>query len=72
MSKKIKPKQILITTPFLNYYRVHYPESFDYFLDRYSYQIIEGNGIEFHDVCLDDENFIEEIQKEFIKNGYQD
>lgn len=72
MTKKSPSKRILLTSSFLEYFKVHYLESLEYFMSNYSYQILDGIGVEFHKVSLDDENFIEEIQKEFVKRGYHD
>ena len=63
----IPSRRILLTNSFLDYYKVHQPESFNYFLNRYQHQTLEGLGVEFFNVSIDDENFIEEIQKEFLK-----
>jgi hypothetical protein len=67
MINKTPSKRILLTNSFLNYYKVYYNDSLNYLLEKYSFQLLEGTGIEFHNVSRDDENYIEEAEKEFLK-----
>jgi len=65
-------KKILFTKSFWDYYKTHYPESLSYLMEQYDYQFIEYTGVEFCNVSLDDESFINDVQKEFLKEGYHD
>jgi len=68
MANKSPTKQItLLTNSFLEYYHIHHRDSLDYLLEKYSYQLLEGIGVEFHNISIDDENYIEETEKEFLK-----
>lgn len=68
MSNKPPSRRILLANSFLEYYKVHHSESLNYLLERYSFQPLEGAGIELHNVALDDETYIEEAEKEFLKS----
>jgi hypothetical protein len=67
MANKPPSQRILLTNSFLEYYKVYHQESLNYLMERYSYQILDGSGIEFFKVTLDDENYIEEAEKDFLK-----
>ena len=60
-------KRILLTNSFLDYYQVHHKDSLNYLMERYSSNILEGSGIELYNVTPDDENYIEEVEREFLK-----
>lgn len=68
MTNKPPSQRILLTNSFLEYYQVHHKDSLDYLMERYSFEVLNGSGIEFYNVTPDDENYIEEAEKDFLKH----
>lgn len=59
-------QRILLTPSFKEYLQVHFLDSYNYFLGKYSYKDLGSLGLELHNVSQQDEEFFNETLNEFL------